>query len=104
MPLERKYRNAAKEWGLQWLFPQCSRAGRGDQQTRDLPYLPPFIHHAPIGQGADIRAPQELLGHSDVKTTMVYTHVRNQGPSGVRSTAEAALRTGGTFCGSRINP
>ena len=38
-----------------------------------------------IESGYDIRTVQELLGHSDVKTTMVYTHVLNRGPSGVRS-------------------
>jgi site-specific recombinase XerD len=38
-----------------------------------------------LEDGYDIRTVQELLGHKDVKTTMVYTHVLNQGPKGVRS-------------------
>ncbi|MCB0176195.1 MAG: tyrosine-type recombinase/integrase [Anaerolineae bacterium] len=38
-----------------------------------------------LENGYDIRTVQELLGHKDVRTTMVYTHVLNQGPMGVRS-------------------
>jgi site-specific recombinase XerD len=41
-----------------------------------------------MSQGYDIRTVQELLGHADVSTTMIYTHMLQRGPLGVRSPAD----------------
>jgi integrase len=55
----------------------------GDQQTDDLSEL----------LSADIRTIQDLLGHCDVNTMMVYSHVLNRGPSGLRSPADLLCGT-----------
>jgi integron integrase len=129
--LARKYPNANREWGWQWVFPASSHYVDRTTGIRHCHHLHESVikravHEAAHGaglpkhltthafrhssathlleDGCDIRTVQELPGHKDLQTTMVYTHALNRGGRGVQSALDRFRKAVSSESGGILRP